>query len=118
MSASPSARQALRFGRFRLDPARGELRKDEHPVKLQPQPLRVLALLASRAGELVTRDEIKKELWSEDTFVDFEHGINFCINQIRTALGDDPEKPQFVQTVPGACAGRCWSGSRSLVRRQ
>ena len=100
MSASPSARQALRFGRFRLDPARGELRKDEHPVKLQPQPLRVLALLASRAGELVTRDEIKKELWSEDTFVDFEHGINFCINQIRTALGDDPEKPQFVQTVP------------------
>ena len=76
------------------------MRKDEHPVKLQPQPLRVLALLASRAGELVTRDEIKKELWSEDTFVDFEHGINFCINQIRTALGDDPEKPQFVQTVP------------------
>ena len=100
MSSNPSAGRALRFGHFRLDLERAELRKDGKPVKIQPQPFRVLALLASRAGELVTREEIKEELWGGDTFVDFEHGINYCINQIRTALGDDPEKPQFVQTVP------------------
>ena len=100
MSASPSGGGPLRFGRFTLEPQRAELQKDGKPVKIQPQPFRVLALLAGRAGEVVSREEIKEELWSGDTFVDFEHGINYCINQIRTALGDDPEKPQFVQTVP------------------
>ena len=69
-------------------------------VKLQPQPFKLLVLLASRPGEPVTREEIQKELWSDDTFVDFEHGINYCIKEIRTALSDDAENPRFVQTVP------------------
>ena len=90
----------LRFGSFAADLHTGELRKDDRPVKLQPQPFKLLVLLASRPGELVTREEIQKELWSDDTFVDFEHGINYCIKEIRTALGDGADRPRFVQTVP------------------
>jgi DNA-binding winged helix-turn-helix (wHTH) protein/tetratricopeptide (TPR) repeat protein/TolB-like protein len=90
----------LQFDAYTLDPQNGELRKDGRLVKLQPQPLRVLTLLASRSGEVVTREEIQKELWSDETFVDFEHGINYCIRQIRTALDDDAETPRFIQTVP------------------
>ena len=69
-------------------------------VKLQPQPFRVLLLLVERAGQLVTREEIQRCLWKDSSFVDFEHGINFSINQIRVALEDDAEKPQYVETLP------------------
>jgi DNA-binding winged helix-turn-helix (wHTH) protein len=88
------------FGPFELDVASGELRKSGTLVKLQPQPFRVLLLLAERAGTLVTREEIQQCLWSESTFVDFEHGINFSINQIRSALADDAEKPRYIETLP------------------
>jgi eukaryotic-like serine/threonine-protein kinase len=67
---------------------------------MHPQPLRVLLLLAEHAGQAVTREEIQHCLWRDNTFVDFERGINFCINQIRTALGDDAEKPRYVETLP------------------
>ena len=77
----------LRFERFRLDPQTGELWKDDRRVKLKPQPARVLALLANHQGSVVTREEIKEELWGDDTFVDYDLGINSCIRQIRIALG-------------------------------
>jgi TolB-like protein/DNA-binding winged helix-turn-helix (wHTH) protein/Tfp pilus assembly protein PilF len=89
-----------RFGSFELDPRTAELRRDGAVVKLQPQPFRVLALLVERAGELVTREELKKALWGDETYVDFERGLNFCINQVRAALGDSADSPQFVQTLP------------------
>lgn len=89
----------LRFAAFELDLASGELRKGGTPVPLQPQPLRVLVLLASRAGELVSRDEIQKQVWANQTFVDFNQGLNYCIRQIRAALGDDADTPRFVATV-------------------
>jgi TolB-like protein/Flp pilus assembly protein TadD len=89
----------LRFGPFELDLTSGELRKDRQPVKLQPQPARVLGLLAANAGRLVTREEIYTQVWSGGTFVDFEQGLNYCIKQIRTALGDAAKSPTYVQTL-------------------
>ena len=89
-----------RFGLFELDPAAGELRRQGVLVKLPPQPFKLLTLLVARPGAIVTRDEIRKELWTEDTFVDFEQGVNFSIRQVREALGDDAEAPRYVQTVP------------------
>jgi len=69
-------------------------------VKLAPQPFRILALLASRAGEVVTREEIRREVWGEETYVDFERGLNFAISQIRAALEDDAQSPRYIQTLP------------------
>ena len=89
----------LRFEPFELDVAAAELRKAGRPVRLQPQPARILALLAANAGRLVTREEIRAQIWSGDTFVDFEQGLNYCIAQIRTALGDDPKSPKYVETL-------------------
>lgn len=90
----------LRFGPFELDPANGDLREGRALIKLQPQPLKVLSLLASRAGQLVSRAEIQKQIWTDDTFVDFDQGLNYCIRQIRAALGDNAETPRFIETVP------------------
>ncbi len=90
----------ISFGPFELDVAAGELRKAGILVKLQPQPFQVLLLLAEHAGALVTREEIQRCLWSDSTFVDFEHGINFSINQIRGALADNAEKPRYIETLP------------------
>src|SRR4029077_9088374 len=90
----------LCFGPFELNPASGELRKSGILIKLQPQPFRLLLLLAERSGTVVAREEIQRCLWTESTFVDFEHGINFSVNQIRTALADDAEKPRFIETLP------------------
>ncbi|HXH24519.1 MAG TPA: winged helix-turn-helix domain-containing protein [Vicinamibacterales bacterium] len=90
----------LRFGPFELDPRSGELRKDGELVHLPPQPFKVLLLLARRSGDVVTRHEIREQLWSHATFVDFDQGLNFCIRQIREALGDDAGAPQYVETLP------------------
>lgn len=100
MSFPSPTSPSLRFGPFELNAAAGELRKDGILIKLQPQPLRVLLLLAERAGTVVTREEIQRCLWSEATFVDFEHGINFSINQIRGALADNAERPRYIETLP------------------
>jgi TolB-like protein/DNA-binding winged helix-turn-helix (wHTH) protein/Tfp pilus assembly protein PilF len=97
-STAPSTR--LYFGSFELDPHTGELWKSGRPVKLPPQPTKLLIFLAGRRGELVTREEIKESLWGADTFVDFEQGLNFCIKKIRFALGDNPDQPEFIQTLP------------------
>jgi DNA-binding winged helix-turn-helix (wHTH) protein/Tol biopolymer transport system component len=90
----------FRFGAFELDAASGELHKSGIPIKLRLQAVQVLLMLAERAGHIVTREEIRERLWSDNTFVDFERGINFCVNQIRAALGDDAEKPRYVETFP------------------
>lgn len=91
---------ALRFGPFELDLRSGEMRRAGVLVRLQPQPFKVLALLAARPGELVTREEIQKDVWPAGTFVDFEQSLNFCIRQIRSALGDSAISPRFVETLP------------------
>jgi DNA-binding winged helix-turn-helix (wHTH) protein len=90
----------IRFGPFELDPANRELRKRGNVIKLRPQQVAVLLLLVERAGQIVSREEIHQHVWDSDTFVDFDRGINFAINQIRAALGDAAEKPRFVETIP------------------
>ena len=90
----------IRFDSFELDVTSGELRKGANRLRLQPQPFRVLLLLIERPGQVVAREEIQRCLWKDSTFVDFEHGINFCINQIRGALSDSAEKPRYIETVP------------------
>lgn len=90
----------LRFGVFEMNLRTGELRKAGAPVKLQQQPFRVLAALARRPGELVTREELRNEVWGEETFVDFEQGLNFCVKQVRAALGDQADTPRYVETLP------------------
>src|SRR4051794_3806594 len=90
----------LRFGTFEIDARTGELWREGVPVHLPPQPFKVLWLLASRAGDVVTREEIRQELWGTDTFVDFDGSLNFCINQIRKVLRDSAESPRFIHTLP------------------
>lgn len=91
----------FQFADFELDLARYELRHAGRPVKLEKIPMELLVLLLRRKGELVSREEIIGKLWGKDVFVDTEQGINTAIRKIRQALHDDPEKPQFVQTVVG-----------------
>jgi TolB-like protein/DNA-binding winged helix-turn-helix (wHTH) protein/tetratricopeptide (TPR) repeat protein len=90
----------LRFGNFEIDPSNSELRKAGALVKLQAQHFQLLVLLAERAGQAVTREEIRQTLWGDQTFVDFDRSINFSINQIRGALDDDPHTPRYVETLP------------------
>src|SRR6188472_2303089 len=90
----------VRFGSFELDEEAGQLRRDGTAVRLPPQPFRLLVLLVSRAGDLVTREEIRQQLWGTDTYVDFDQGVNFCIKQVRTVLHDDADRPLYVETVP------------------
>lgn len=89
----------MRFDDFEVT-AGGELRRGGVPVPIQPQPMKVLALLAARAGELVTREELRRHVWGDDTFVDFDQSLNWCIRRIREALGDDAASPRYIQTVP------------------
>jgi len=98
MPTSPSPR--IRFGPFEVDPESREVRRLGSKVNLQGQPFQVLALLLERPGEMVTRDELCTRLWPADTFVDFERGLNKAINKLRAALGDDPDKPHFIETLP------------------
>ncbi len=95
-----ATQELLRFGVFELNLTSEELRKSGVILKLAPQPFRLLALLASHAGQVVTRDSIQKQLWGEETEVDSEHGVRQCINQVRTALGDDSDNPVYVETIP------------------
>jgi|DewCreStandDraft_4_1066084.scaffolds.fasta_scaffold32545_2 TolB-like protein/DNA-binding winged helix-turn-helix (wHTH) protein/Tfp pilus assembly protein PilF len=95
----PARRTVARFGVFEFDTETGELRREGLPVRLAPQPAQVLALLLEHPGDLVTREQIYREVWGSGTFVDFEQGVTHCIKQIRTALGDDADSPRYVQTV-------------------
>src|SRR5215472_1306694 len=88
-----------RFGGFEADAATGELRRQGVRVRLHAQPFQVLLMLVERQGEVVTREEISRELWPEGTFVDYEHGVNSAVNRVREALGDKANSPRFVETL-------------------
>lgn len=100
MQANAGGRARLSFGVFELDPESGELRKSGVLIHLPPQPVKILAFLASHPGQLITREEIRQHVWGSETFVDAEQGLNHCIKQIRTALGDDAEAALYIQTLP------------------
>ena len=89
-----------RFGSFEFDSASRELRRDGDIVRLQSQPAQVLAVLIEHAGEIVTRDALRTAIWGDDTFVDFDKGLNFAIAQVRTALGDSADAPTYIRTFP------------------
>ncbi|HKO11300.1 MAG TPA: winged helix-turn-helix domain-containing protein, partial [Acidobacteriaceae bacterium] len=91
----------MQIGEFQLDCGRFELRRDGHPLRVERKPMELLILLASREGQLVTREEIAQRLWSHEVFVDTEHGINTAIRKLRYCLRDDPEAPRYIQTVTG-----------------
>ena len=91
---------SIRFDIFELRPDSNELFKGGSKMKLKPQAVRVLGILTRRVGEAVAREEIRSALWGSDTFVDFDASLNSCITQLRSALGDDPEAPRFIETVP------------------
>ena len=100
LGLSASEVPLLRFGVMELDLKTGELRKAGVILHLPPQPFKILALLACRPGQLVTREEIQQEIWGSETFVDFEVGLNAAIKTIRDVLGDNPEVPRYIQTLP------------------
>lgn len=90
----------LAFGPFTIDPRSGELHREGTLVALPPQPFRLLLALLERPGELVTREELRQKVWDDGTFVDYERGLNFCVLQVRTALGDDAKSPRYIETLP------------------
>lgn len=95
-----ATQKLLRFGLFELNLDTEELRKDGQLVKLAPQPFRILSLLAGRAGQIVPREEIRDLIWGGETYVDFDHGMNQCVKQIRGALNDNADAPLYLETIP------------------
>jgi DNA-binding winged helix-turn-helix (wHTH) protein/Tol biopolymer transport system component len=102
MDAGPDAigRHVIRFGVFELDPHTGELRKRGVRVKLQGKPLQILKALLEQPGQIVTREELQRRLWSSDVFVDFDSGLNTAANRLRLALGDSADTPRYIETLP------------------
>src|ERR1039457_3021044 len=93
--------RVFRFGAFELNEAIGELRKQGVRIKLHSQPFQVLVMLLEKPSELVTREEMRQRLWSQDTFVDFDHGLNTAVNKLREALGDSASNPRHIETISG-----------------
>ena len=108
----PPRSAQVRFGDFRLDLASGELCNNGHKTLLQDKPLKVLLALLERPGEIVSRDELKKRLWSSDTFVDFDLSLNKAVNRLRDSLNDSADKPLFVETLPRK--GYRWIGPAAM----
>src|SRR6202045_5161915 len=100
MSLETQPASVWRFGTFEVDVRVGELRNQGVRIKLQEQPLLVLKVLLGRPGEIVTRDELRSQIWSADTFVDFDNSLNTAINKLREALGDSADNPRFIETLP------------------
>ena len=96
-----STAQEFHFAEFTLDQSSYRLQRGERLLRLEKLPMELLILLVQRHGELVSREEIAQRLWGKDVFLDIDHSINTAIRKIRVALRDDPEKPQFVETVVG-----------------
>src|ERR671938_575282 len=94
------AERLLRFESFELDVRSRELRKGKNRIRLQDQPFEILRMMLERPGDVVTRDELRRRLWPQGTFVDFEHSLNAAVKRLRAALGDDADNPKFVQTLP------------------
>jgi Tol biopolymer transport system component/DNA-binding winged helix-turn-helix (wHTH) protein len=93
-------KQIYRFGPFQLDTQSGQLKKNSVGLKLQGQPIQILELLLEKAGELVTREEIRQRLWATDTFVDFDHSLNTAVKKLRQTLGDEVDNPLYIETLP------------------
>ena len=100
MALNRQSPTVLRFGTFEVDPQAGELRKQGKRLKLQDQPFQVLTVLLQRPGEVVTREELRSQIWPQDTFVDFDNSLNTAINKLREALGDSADNPRFIETLP------------------
>jgi len=100
MSAPITSSGTVRFGSFEADLRSGELRKDGNKIKLEGQPFQVLAALLERPSQLVTREELQRELWPDEIFVDFEQGINAAVKRLRVALEDSADKPRYIETLP------------------
>src|SRR6267142_4641141 len=100
MSAPVPAVRVLRFDTFELDLRAGELHKHGVKLRLQGQPVQLLAILLQSAGNLVTREELRSQLWPADTFVDFDHSLHNAIGRIRETLGDSAEMPRYIETLP------------------
>ncbi len=100
MERLTSSSRVIRVGKFELNPRTGELSGGAKPVQLSIQPLQVLLVLLEHPGELVTREELIRRVWSSDIFVDFDHGLNKAVNKLREALGDSAEKPTYIETLP------------------
>lgn len=101
MAVQHQSSAKLVFGPFELDPAAGELRRNGVRVRLSGQPFRILLLLLAHPAELVTREQLREEIWTAATFVDFEHGLNAAVNKLRRALGDAAGNPRYIETQPG-----------------
>jgi TolB-like protein/DNA-binding winged helix-turn-helix (wHTH) protein len=97
---APNRENAFRFGQYEVDLPAAELRKNGRKISIQDKPLRLLEYLARRPGEVVTRAEIQRHLWPEDTTIDFEDGLNTAVKKLREALNDSSEKPRYIETVP------------------
>ena len=96
----PEISGRVSFGAFELDLETGKLRKSGRILKLRPQPTSVLCLLVSQAGKLVSREEIRRLLWGDSTFVDYDVGVDYCVNRIRSVLRDKAQAPRYVETLP------------------
>src|SRR5947209_15214980 len=100
MDSQTSAKYTYCFGLFEADPVSGELRRQGARVKLQDQPFQILILLLERAGDIVSRDELRQRLWPSDTYVEFDGSLNAALKKLRFALGDSAENPVFIETLP------------------
>ncbi len=97
--ASPAKPNIVNFGAYEFSPYSGELRKEGMRVRMEGQPLAILQVLLDRPGELVTREELRKKLWPENTFVDFEHSLNSAVKRLRAALNDSADQPHYIETL-------------------
>jgi len=100
MQGPPSQSNCVRFSTFEADFHTGELRKNGIRVRIQSKPLAVLFALIERPGELVSREELYKALWSDETFVDFDKNLSIAVNKLREALCDSASQPRYIETVP------------------
>jgi DNA-binding winged helix-turn-helix (wHTH) protein len=100
MDTSRSSAEVFRFGAFEASVHSGELRRGGMKIHLQGQPFLVLALLLERAGDVVTREQLRDRVWPENTFVEFDYALNTAIKKIRAVLGDDADVPRYVETIP------------------
>jgi DNA-binding response OmpR family regulator len=108
----------VRFGEFELDLRSGELSTNGRRTVLPHQTFRLLAALIDHRGELVTRDDLRRELWSDDTFVDFERSLNAAIRRLRETLDDSAEKPRFIETLPAAAIASSLTSSMVRLTRR
>lgn len=101
MGTSENSQHRISFGPFEANVATGELSKGKVQVRLPGQSFQILTLLLSRPGELVTREQLKDQIWRNGTFVDFEHGLYAAMNRLRRALNDSADSPRYIETIPG-----------------